>query len=829
MKRQYDNVFLNLEKTIGKYTSKKNPRDNFETPIRNRQKHGEKLKKEINDILNKNTKKISCSKSNLGTYLDFESSPNFELKIKSLEDSRSKIKLVNVQEKENVQKATIFIPNGKEHIFLKKITQYLEEDNKNNKPKNKDLIESINDIKETLIESFWIGNIKHFPKSEKKWCEIWVRDESDYTEKEFRELANKKNIRLKRESLSFPERKVFLAETNKKDLMYFFENSNLLAEIRLAKTSQNIFVDMSNYEQIEWGNDLKDRIKFNNDSNIYISILDTGINNKHLLIDKFLSDNDINVYNKEWSSTDLNGHGTAMAGVVLYGDLEEALSSSKPITINHRLESVKILPDNSKNDPQLFGAITVDSVSNLQIKEPNRKRSICMAVTTDESDEDGVPTSWSAAIDESASGYIDGIKKLYIISAGNINNINEYRDYPESNKRNGVQDPAQSWNCLTVGAYTKKDQVDYEKYGLKAVLANYGGLSPFSRTSSWWDNKWPIKPEVLFEGGNLLQGGDDWFSDDCLDVLTLNNHHLNNQFTTFRATSSATAFASNFVAKLLERYPDAWPETIRGLVVHSAEWTSSMKEQFLESESKTDYKKLLRICGYGVPNLERAISCAENSVNLIIESEIQPFELIKSNVKTKEMDIYELPWPKNVLEGLFNTEVTLKVTLSYFIEPSPGEIGWKDKYKYSSCNLRFDINGANTKGELMARISKAVELEEDISTASGVKWTLGSNNRTNGSIHSDSWTGTAAELANSNYIVVYPVSGWWKERKHLECYNKKIRYSLIVSLSTPKSDAKLYTEIKNKIKNKVKNKVKNEFEIYTENKAKNKVEIEIEH
>ena len=161
-----------------------------------------------------------------------------------------------------------------------------------------------------------------------------------------------------------------------------------------------------------------------------------------------------------------------------------------------------------------------------------------------------------------------------------------------------------------------------------------------------------------------------------------------------------------------------------------------MKEQFLESESKTDYKKLLRICGYGVPNLERAISCAENSVNLIIESEIQPFELIKSNVKTKEMDIYELPWPKNVLEGLFNTEVTLKVTLSYFIEPSPGEIGWKDKYKYSSCNLRFDINGANTKEELMARISKAVELEEDISTASGVKWTLGSNNRTNGSIHS---------------------------------------------------------------------------------------------
>lgn len=117
MKRQYDNVFLNLEKTIGKYTSKKNPRDNFETPIRNRQKHGEKLKKEINDILNKNTKKISCSKSNLGTYLDFESSPNFELKIKSLEDSRSKIKLVNVQEKKMYKKLQ-FLFQMEKNIFF---------------------------------------------------------------------------------------------------------------------------------------------------------------------------------------------------------------------------------------------------------------------------------------------------------------------------------------------------------------------------------------------------------------------------------------------------------------------------------------------------------------------------------------------------------------------------------------------------------------------------------------------------------------------------------------------------------------------------------------
>ena len=53
-----------------------------------------------------------------------------------------------------------------------------------------------------------------------------------------------------------------------------------------------------------------------------------------------------------------------------------------------------------------------------------------------------------------------------------------------------------------------------------------------------------------------------------------------------------------------------------------------------------------------------------------------------------------------------------------------------------------------------------------------------------GSIHSDAWEGTAAQLASSNLIGVYPVGGWWRYRKDRKIVEKPARYSLIVSIST---------------------------------------------
>ena len=811
----YDNIFLKPKKIMVDYKYKNKSIPNHDVIMkRDRFKHGNMLIKKIEKIRDSNkAKKVVTLEKYDGFYLDFESSSEFNLEIKSLESNKSNIRLMNVRydKVKKKQMATVFIPKGKENILLNKINDYCDKTkDKNGKYRNAKLVESINDIKKAVIESFWIGDKTKIPCNNKEWCEFWLRSDLDEDIDFFKRVCKSKGIKIKNELLKFPERSVTLVLVNRNEIELLIDSTNLVAEIRKAIKIDNFFYEIDNYEQIEWSDDVKSRCIIN-DSDVYVSILDHGVNNKHILLRNFLNDEDVKVYDKSWDINDNNGHGTNMAGVVTYGNLEKKLVSNDNFEVNHRLESMKILPDEGSNDRELYGAITIDAVSTLYIENPKRKRIICMAVTDMESESDnGIPTSWSAAIDESASGYIDKKQKLYIISAGNT----VYREkeiYPDKNTISAVESPGQAWNCITVGAFTEKDRMNFENYGLRETMAKSGALSPYSRTSMLYDRNWPIKPEVVFEGGNLLKDGENWFGCEELSVLTLDNNIRKNQFTCFNGTSSATAFASEFAAKLQARYKDAWPETIRGLMIHSAEWTPEMENQFKEDNRKISYRKLLRTCGYGVPNFDRAIKSVENDVNLIIQSEIQPYKYENKRVVFNQMDIHEIPWPKDTLSELFDEEVEVKITLSYFIEPGPGEIGWKNKYRYPSCGLRFDMNGASTKEELMAKLSKAVELDDDTNTSSGISWKLGANNRNVGSIHSDSWTTTASELINSNFIAIYPITGWWKERTNLEAYNNKIRYSLIVSLKTKKEETSLYTEIINKID--VETKIKNVVEI----------------
>lgn len=159
---------------------------------------------------------------------------------------------------------------------------------------------------------------------------------------------------------------------------------------------------------------------------------------------------------------------------------------------------------------------------------------------------------------------------------------------------------------------------------------------------------------------------------------------------------------------------------------------------------------------------------------------------------------------QQVLEQLGGQTVHLRVTLSYFIEPSPGRRGWTRKHRYQSHGLRFDVKRPTdaSDAEFLRRITKdAQDDEEDAigSVADDRNWAVGTKLRCKGSIHSDIWTGTAAQLAASETIAVFPVTGWWKERHSLERWNRLARYALIISLETDVTDVDLYTPIANQI------------------------------
>jgi hypothetical protein len=68
-----------------------------------------------------------------------------------------------------------------------------------------------------------------------------------------------------------------------------------------------------------------------------------------------------------------------------------------------------------------------------------------------------------------------------------------------------------------------------------------------------------------------------------------------------------------------------------------------------------------------------------------------------------------------------------------------------------------------------------------------------------GSVHSDVWRGTAADLASRGHIAVYPTMGWWNKRPNLEVWGRTARYSLIVLIATPEVEADLYTPVATQI------------------------------
>jgi hypothetical protein len=392
--------------------------------------------------------------------------------------------------------------------------------------------------------------------------------------------------------------------------------------------------------------------------------------------------------------------------------------------------------------------------------------------------------------------------RLIVQAAGNTKEHNAWITYPASLSTNAIHDPGQAWNALTVGAFTEKAETED---GNIEPIAPFGGISPYTTTSATWDRTWPLKPDVVFEGGNV--GKNDGFAGmlPSLNLLTTHYKPTEKLFTTTNATSAASALCARMAARLMSAYPQLRPETIRALIVHSAEWTEAMREMYLPADkfhTKNDYTNLVRHCGWGVPDLERALWSAANSLTLIVEDNVHPYKKEGSAIKTRDMNLHALPWPKDELEALGATQVQMRVTLSYFIEPNPSARGSASKYHYPSHRLRFDVrHHLESEDDFLARINAAAALEEDNQHANpkDPDWRLGERQRHRGSLHQDIWEGTAADLASRGYLAVYPAMGWWRTRPKLERYDLPAHYSLIVSIRAPETEIDLYSAVAAKI------------------------------
>jgi len=306
-----------------------------------------------------------------------------------------------------------------------------------------------------------------------------------------------------------------------------------------------------------------------------------------------------------------------------------------------------------------------------------------------------------------------------------------------------------------------------------------------------------MSPDVVFEGGNAAVTTDGVVdTPPSLQVLTASEPSTGSLLTTMTGTSPATAAVAHLYAQLRLAQPDLRAETLRALIVSSARWTDRMAPHM--ATGTVDARlAVLRRYGWGVPDLARARHSATHALTLIAERTIRPY----AKGSMREMHVHDLPWPVAELADLGDTEVRLRVALSYFIQPNPSRRGWTGRYRYASHGLRFDVRRATeSTGEMRARVNKDARTEGVVYDATETgNWIIGPQKRHIGSLHIDEWSGSAAELAARGSIVVFPVGGWWKENPKRDQSENGVSYSLVVTIETPDIDTDIWTPVAQQI------------------------------
>lgn len=739
-----------------------------------------------------------------GTVLEFEArAAGVSLAVQRLENRTTGIEILAVRVVDGTERAVVYVPEGAIEHFVGRLDEYLHVHTPKGNRKHRDLVESIGDIRIAVLQSYWTDPPDRLPLiGESAWWEVWLRrpDPSVDPLARFAKEAHLLGVRVKaQQAITFPERVVTLAFGTMEALSSCTELLCSVAELRRARETPAFFMDESAVDQVAWLDDLWARARRPPMDAPVVCVLDSGVDRAHPLLESILPEDAAQAYDLDWGTNDHwegAGHGTPMAGLAAWGDLVEVLDGAQKVELTHTLESVKILPPDHHTEPELWGEVTREGIYRAEILSPTARRVNCLAVSSREPAPQGRPTSWSAAIDAVASGMDedDGMRRLICVAAGNLG-AGSFPDYPESNERAGLCEPAQAWNALTVGAFTDSVLVDDAGLAGWRPLSARGDLSPHSRTSMSWihGRRWPLKPDLVLEGGNIARSPSGTNHTQPDQLCLLSSRRLGEErmglLTPFAATSAATALCARMAAQVWAARPKLWPETVRALLVHSARWTAAMKDRYLAAgHRQRDYLRLLRCCGYGVPDLDRALNSTKSTVTLICQQTLQPYCREGGRTAMRDMHLHPLPWPVDALREMGGVTVQMRVTLSTFIEPSPGERGWNYKHRYASHGLRFRVKGpTESERSFRHRINEAARKEEHGSRerVEETGWQLGLNLQKLGSLHSDVWTGTAVDLADRGLIGVYPIVGWWRERAHLGRLERTARYALIVSIETP--------------------------------------------
>jgi len=309
-----------------------------------------------------------------GVYLEVELARGS--KSDELERKKPGIKPGAVQLEENdAVTVALYVPDGARPILEQIIQDYttgpLTE--VGHKPPKKDFVEPIQAFRQACLETFWTDDLAALPADahETIWWEVWCFKPA---EGRVVDVARRLGARAADRDnwLYFPEMIVVPVLASRATIELILFATIGVAELRRASASPVFFTEANRRDQYDWAANLAERTIWPDNNAPAVCLFDTGVNRAHVLLEPALSPDDMTAIHPDWGvADDPEGHGTAMAGLVLHGDLTPLLQDDAERRLAHRLESVKILPPGGfpPNNPRSYGAITQAAVASTTLAD----------------------------------------------------------------------------------------------------------------------------------------------------------------------------------------------------------------------------------------------------------------------------------------------------------------------------------------------------------------------------------------------------------------------------------------------------------------------------
>jgi len=330
------------------------------------------------------------------------------------------------------------------------------------------------------------------------------------------------------------------------------------------------------------------------------------------------------------------GHGTAVAGVAVYGDLS-VMAENRLFFPSAALFSARVTNDRGDYHPdslvehQLEEALdyflsTYPSVKVVNISLGERD-SVCR--------DKQLQFRFAAAIDELAYRYRNR-EVVFVVSAGNHSPddrsdedvLRTYPDYLGQTDQSRVIDPATSAIALTVGglSYGPAVQTSLFENPLTDRLVAADRAHPSSFTRTGWGLGGSIKPDVVdFAGDQRFERGDLRPNPaQYAGVPTTASNFAppdGRILRTVAGTSFAAPKVSNMACQLFSHFPSASSNLIRALIGSSARVPSNRPGRLANLRPWED--GILRVYGNGQPDIERAQWSAENAVLLLDDAKLE--------------------------------------------------------------------------------------------------------------------------------------------------------------------------------------------------------------